>query len=737
MSSKFTVSEFVVEMGFDPSKVERGLSQLDKRVMQAATHIEKKLNSAFSRLNGAQKTGDMFKQIQRQADQTSNHIQKALQRGFAVGGVGGGLFARYEREGVNAANTVRDAMREASRSAGAHAGNPRPYTPRPRQGFSGADSINDIVHRQQNSSFSGNMALRNAEQHSQYQTRLTALRDHHLSSGADVNAFRRGLRELNYEFAQTMRQASIARSQQRLNALEGSGSLSRLSSAATSLAVGFLSLQKAVEFFGESLREGAGRQQASTMLRTAYGDNAKIITEAIDAYVDKYGADRLEARKQAAVLRQTMPKSLFSDEDIPKLLETESVFAHQTGMDNEAVGRLNYAFSQIATSAHLMGQDFLQVVNASPALITQLQQLKGFKSSRDLREYYKNQSGAQFVKDANLAMELLNKRTKADVAAQNNIKAVQGRYNNSVKDAQEDFFKGFESGFRNFLVSITGLINDNGDTFETLGKWLGSFFNTLASAVYNLDNIIMTLKAYYADFEDLWTSFFEGLPKPVQRSLTEVGDIITAFLKGVSEAALLYMGVGAAGKGVGFLARMAGMSGAGVAGAGVSGGFLASIVPVVVAAVASYLIAKPIGDATFNAIKDHNDEAYGEDKIAGGNLYKNSPLGKAYTWLNEQFSDVPANWNQFKNAPLLPGLSATAPQLPSESKVSVQIAPVQFQPLTLNIPMPDGSTYTTTAQVIDMISGREASVMMSAQGLGGGWQSPGQNAGFSPSSLKR
>lgn len=129
MSTKFTVSEFVVEVGFDPGRVERGLSQLDKRVMQAATRIEKQLNSAFTRLNGAQKTGDMFKKIQRQADQASNHIQKSLQRGFAaVGGVGGGLFTRYQQEGVQAANTVRDAMREASRAAGAPAGNPRPYT---------------------------------------------------------------------------------------------------------------------------------------------------------------------------------------------------------------------------------------------------------------------------------------------------------------------------------------------------------------------------------------------------------------------------------------------------------------------------------------------------------------------------------------------------------------------------------------------------------------------------------
>ncbi len=739
--AKFVVNEFVIEVGFRETVTQK-LSQLETRVNQAASRIEKQLNGAFSRLNGAQKTGGMFKRIQKQADQTSNHIQKALQRGFAVGGIGAGLFTRYQQEGVSAANAVRNAMRDAAR-AGAPAGNPRPYTPRVNNRLSGAESIRDLSHRQTTSAFYGNMQLRNPQLAQQYNQRLNELRNSSLMGNRDVATFRTNLRNLNFEFSQTMRQSSQQRAQQRLSVMEGAGGLTRLSGAATALAAGFLTVQKAVEFFGEALQEGAKRQQASTMLRTAYGDQAKAITAAIDEYANKYGADRLEARQQAAQLRMTMPDDLFSNADIVKLLETESVFAHQTGMTQDAVGRLNYAMQQIATSTHLMGQDWLQVVNASPALIQQLLQLTGKKSVKDLKEFAKTMSGADFVKKMTQAMEQLNTKTNAAVAAQNSMMAVQGRMSNAVKDSQDKFFQGFEGGFKNLLTALTGLLGDNQDVFLSLGKSLGSFFNTLAGYMYTLDNIILISKAYLADLKDWWTEFFKSLPEPVQKGLSFVGDIIANFIKGVSEAALLYMGVGMAGKGVGLMARIAGLGGAGVAAAGagaaVGGGFLTAIIPTIVAAVAAYLVTKPVADYIFGAAKSFSDKTYGEEKIAGGNLYKNSPLGKTYEWFKEQFADVSGNWNQFRNAPPLPGMSASSsPYTPPAQRVMVQLDEIKFSPLTLNIPLPDNSTYTTTVDVNNLIQGHVEASMMSSQGLGGGWQIPGQNAGyFSPSLLKR
>ena len=45
--------------------------------------------------------------------------------------------------------------------------------------------------------------------------------------------------------------------------------------------------------------------------------------------------------------------------------------------------------------------------------------------------------------------------------------------------------------------------------------------------------------------------------------------------------------------------------------------------------------------------------------------------------------------------------------------------------------------YTTHADVKDLIQDHHETVMMSAQGLGGGWQQYGKNAGWNPSMLAR
>lgn len=726
--AEYTVSSFHIEVGFKES-VMSNLTRLESKVNKIASNMERKLNRAF-RTNGAQQMSDTFAAIQKNATRTANHIQREMQRGFNVGGLGGGMFTRYEAEGVRAANRVRDALRETAGAGRSQAGsNPRPYTPRVNSRLSGGEAIRDISRRQTVSAFYGNMQLRNPELAQQYVQRLNALRNESVMGNRDVTTFRNNLRNLNFEFAQTMRQASHQRAQQRMTALESSGAFSRLSTAATSLAAGFLTLQKAVEFFGESLQEGSKRQQAGTMLKTAYGDQAQAITQAVDEYANKYGADRLEARQQAAQLRMTMPKEIFSDTDIPKLLETESVFAHQTGMTQDAVGRLNYAMQQIATSTHLMGQDWLQVVNASPALIQQLLQLTGKKSVKDLKEYAKAMSGADFTKKMVQAMEQLNNKTNAAVAAQNSMMAVQGRYSNSVKDAQEKFFQGFGDGFKRLLNALTGILGDNGDVFLWLGKVLGGFFNTLADYVYKLDDFISTAKAFYADFEDMWNGFYKELPEPVKKTLDTIGDIFKTWALGMLATAALFGGVGVAKTGGSWMMRLLGLGGGGVALA--EGGAVAAagvpLMPIAGASLLTYLGLKEAGYQP--GYVQQNEEGI------PGVPAENSRWNQFMNWAGDKLQGVAGNYTGMSTLPSLS--SQQAPAIPQTQKIEVTMAQVQFAPLTISIPLPDGSTYTTQAQVQNMVGDHMESILMTSQGLAGGWQVPGQNAGFSPSLLKR
>lgn len=573
------------------------------------------------------------------------------------------------------------------------------------------------------------MQLRHPQLAQQYQNRLNELRNSSLMGNRDVTEFRRNLRNLNFEFSQQVRTSSQARASQRLNALEGASLFGKLGVAVSTVTAGLLSLNAAVEYFNESLQEGNKRNQAKNMLSGAYGSDTKAITDAVNEYANKYGADKADAQQQAAQLRFTLPEQQFSNQDIVKLLETESVFAHQTGMTQEAVGRLNYAMQQIAASTHLMGQDWLQVVNASPALIKPLEKLTNTRSSRELRDKLKALSGGETARLMVKAMENLNTETKATEKALNSLQSAQGRYSNAIKDGQEKFYMGFSDGFRALLGASTSIIEDNLPLFKALGDGLGGVFKTLSEWIYTLDNVILTVRAYYADFEDLWTEFFTSLPEPVQKTLTTIGDIFRTWAEGMLVTAALFGGAGIAKKGGGWLMRLLGLGGAaGVAeGAGAAALTVAGVpaLPLVGSTLGIYLGMKTAGA----------EPGYLQTDEGGipGVPAKNSRWNQFMNWANGALSGVAVNATAMSTLPVL----TPSPVMPQPQNVKVSLSPIQFASLTLNIPMPDGSVVVTTAQVTDMIHGREASVMMSAQGLGGGWQSPGQNAGFSPSSLRR
>ncbi|WP_215847748.1 hypothetical protein [Candidatus Pantoea bituminis] len=359
-SNKQVVDEFVIQMGFSEN-VLRGLVKLEKQILPIANRIEKSLNRPFAK-DRSSALNTTFKNIEKRAALAGKNINKSLSRGFAIGQANSGLFNRYEAEGLAAARKVGKAMRDAYRIRGSAP----PLPPLPRQGsgqsrVSVRQRIEDIHQRQLTSGFYGQMVNRDAERAAQYRSRLERLRMESTAAG-DMRGFRQNLRTLNYEFSQTQRLASQQRAAQRIQALEASNAangLSRLADSAGGLVAGFFALNRALDFLQESITIGGKFQQAHTMGVAAYGDEAENtrMTLKADQTSRSYGLDPLQTREQMAQMRMTMPDS-FKNDQIAELFENESVFSHTTGMDPQAVGRLNYALQQISVSAHLLGQDF-------------------------------------------------------------------------------------------------------------------------------------------------------------------------------------------------------------------------------------------------------------------------------------------------------------------------------------------------------------------------------------------
>ena len=480
MSNQITVDSFVIEMSLQET-VLKGLTRLEKQILPVAKRIETNLDRVFSK-NRAKLAEPTFKALEKRAAIAGRNINKALNDSFRIRGADSGLFTRYQREGQNAAREVGRAIRDAYRVRSS-INPPLAPLPRPGQPRSRANPrqvIEDIHQRQLTSGLYGRMQLQDADRAVQYRSRLERLRMESTAAG-DMRGFRNSLRNLNYEFAQTQRAASIQRSQQRLQALEASNAgvgLSRLAEGATGLIGGFFALNRALSSLQETITVGGKFQQAHTMGVVAFGSEAENtrMTQKADSVSRSYGLDPLQTREQIAQMRMTMPDG-FKNDQIAELFENESVFAHTTGLSPDAVGRLNYAFQQIATSAHLMGQDFLQVVNASPALIKGLQKLHGFTNSSQLKEYYKTVPGSAFVSDS---LKVMKPTDQQKTMAQENIIAAQGRLAGSIQFAQRDFFNSMEKPMVRFFRMLTDSADNLGTTLTPVSKAVGFFADRLS-----------------------------------------------------------------------------------------------------------------------------------------------------------------------------------------------------------------------------------------------------------------
>lgn len=754
--AKFTVSEFVIQVGFQET-VMKNLSRLEAQVNKVATNMELRLNRAF-KTNGAKVMGQTFDKITRDANRTGLAIKKALQDGFNVKTHASSSIKGFQSEASIAARAVAKEFKNAFRiprgsmGLGGYAG---------RSGLGGAGAGSGagaggagrgggggLSYTQRQDKWMESHFIRNTEsgftnvmKRMGMVNELGAFRQtmqdtlNKYKGTGDSRGYEREARQAIFQYK------DIVRAQKEYNRALDQGRYMQksLENSTLNLVKGFASVYTALEFFKGSLEEGYKRQQTATMSKTAFGEESQAIIMAIDEYANKYGADRTGARQQASQLRMTMPDDLFSNADIVKLLETESVFAHQTGMAQEAVGRLNYAMQQIATSTHLMGQDWLQVVNASPALIKQLLQLTGKTSVRELKEFAKTMSGADFVKKMVQAMEQLNNSADAYGKAQSTILVAQMRIANGVKDIQAAMFFGMVDGVMKLFNAVGFALQDNTALFKSLGNIIGYVAQKLTPMVYFLDNMGMIFSAYLADFTDFTTEL---------RKQSPIWDAIFKAFDSIAGAAINWIAVATAIKLIGSLAgivgRLAGLGSIGAAGsaaAAAAGGAAGTTLLATIAATAAAL-ALPLA---FSIVLEKLGNKFISPEQRESMKLPESSTDVSSVW-DRMTKRIGKVWDDFNfgggrpNNQPLPTLDYTSKKSSEafSTSVNMRLEPVRIMPINIKVDYPDGTSYTTTSEVQQILDAHVTASMMSSQGLGGGWQIPGQNAGyFSPSYLKR
>lgn len=487
---------------------------------------------------------------------------------------------------------------------------------------------------------------------------------------------------------------------------------------------GAITIAATVALSGKIMNTGQDFESALSGLTAITGSTDKAAKE-FDYLRDqsnRLGLDLLKTSKDytqfAAAVGDKLPK-----DQMRSIFEGASEWGLVTGADADAQSRALKALNQMMSKGTVMSEELKgQLSEALPGavglFVKALNQMKGRTDLTEKDLFELMQQGKLFSKDI---LPEVAKQMKAaarnggalDKAMKSNRASWQ-RLQTSMQNAMNIFFT---SGFGNELTSafdaISAAVNGSGGAFEMFGHIAGKIVEGATDAFTELhDTVILTFRiieyyaakmgitggqlkswgemAAYAAGVALFAGSIWKLGGAFKWLLTMLNPLtkLLGVMKGIAaiggiEAATTG-GSGGEGKDkpnkpgrgpkVGKVGGAAALSG-GPVGWGIAIGSVG-------------------GDYAWDKVMDVNDAMYGQDTTAGGNLKKDSPLGKLWDFLHSP--DLPTNpdfakpadktgWvSSYSNPGYVPPTpTITAPKL----KVDMAGNPLMKPPAWLNQPL--------------------------------------------------
>ncbi|WP_413729042.1 hypothetical protein [Sodalis sp. RH22] len=348
---------------------------------------------------------------------------------------------------------------------------------------------------------------------------------------------------------------------------------------------------------------------------------------------------------------------------------------------------------------------------------------------------------------AELMMKAMQPTPEQVEMAQHNILAARGRMYNAEKYAMDKNFRGFSSHLSTLYDSLASSLNNSGGLFERGGQAIGWFIERLNDITKTLDNIGMNVDGYLTLFEDKWDKFYSTLSPSTQKALDLVKDQLDTFFDWLLVTTTAALGLGGlrlggrllgVGRAAGGTAEAAAEGGA----TSVMGSTSGKAFGIAAAAYIGVELGNLIFDKWIPEFQKFAHEKFGWGGVTGtktthgGNAIKDSWVDKGWTWLDNMYArlksaPVPNNGVPLLSPNMLQDRAALSAQKP------IQFAPLRIEVISngqLNVALPDG---TIQRVALDTINQQHELQMMSANGLAGSWQSPGNNAGWNPSLLKK
>ncbi|EOV9646770.1 tape measure protein [Cronobacter malonaticus] len=487
---------------------------------------------------------------------------------------------------------------------------------------------------------------------------------------------------------------------------------------------GAITIAATVALSGKIMTTGQDFESAMSGLTAITGSTEKAGKEFdyLREQSNRLGLDLLKTSKDytqfAAAVGDKLPK-----DQMRAIFEGASEWGLVTGASADEASRALKSLNQMMSKGTVMSEELKgQLSEALPGsvglFVKALNDMKGVTNLTEQDLFKLMEDGKLFSKDilphvAKQMKEAARQGGALDKAMKSNRASWQ-RLNTSMQNAMNVFFtSGFGNSLTNAFDSISAAIDGSGGAFEMFGHIAGKIVEGATDAFTELhDTVILTFRIieYYASKMGItgeqlkaWgemaayaagVALFAGsiwkLGGAFKWLLTMLNPLtkLLGVMKGIAaiggiEAATTG-GSGGEGKEkpnkpgrgpkVGKAGGLAALSG-GPVGWGIAIGSVG-------------------GDYAWDKVMDANDAMYGQDTTAGGNLKKDSPLGKLWDFLHSP--SLPTNpdfakpaektgWvSSYSNPGYVPPTpTITAPQL----KVDMAGNPLMTPPAWLNQPL--------------------------------------------------
>ena len=240
-------------------------------------------------------------------------------------------------------------------------------------------------------------------------------------------------------------------------------------------AIGFFTLQKAKEFVGNVYEVRSEIEKTETSLRILVGNKAQA--DALLASIRKFAVETPMQMKDFAGAAQAMMGFGIAVEDVMENLEAIGNVAMG---DSQKFQSLVLAFSQTSATGKLMGQDFLQMVNAGFNPLDQMAKTTG-KSMATLKK------------------EMSDGAISADMVRQAFIDATsEGGKFNGMLEAQS---KDLAGAYSNLEGAIDDMFNKIGQNSEGIMKGAIDVATVLAKNYETVGNVLLQLIATYGSYK--------------------------------------------------------------------------------------------------------------------------------------------------------------------------------------------------------------------------------------------